>query len=161
MFQYLKEFCIALLLARAAMLLRDRWLWLWSLVFAYVMLDDALGFHERAGTLFAAHGVVGAGLGAKAYDLGQILFFVGAASVCAGVVIALRRFMPAPPLMQPHKALLLLFAGLVFFGVGVDLLHAIVARLGILGLGVVEDGGEMLVMSAIVAYTTGLLRRPG
>lgn len=159
MFQYLKELWIALLLARAAVLLRDRWFWLWSFVFAYVLLDDAMGFHERAGAWFAAQGVIGAAFGAKAKDLGQVLFFAAAASVCAGLVIALRRFMPVPQ-MQPHKALLLLFAGLVFFGVGVDLLHSIVARLGFRGLGVVEDGGEMLVTSVIVAYAAGLVRRP-
>ncbi len=159
MFQYLKEFWIALLLARAAVLRRDRWLWLWSMVFAYVLLDDAMEIHERAGNWLAAHGVVGAGLGAKAKDLGQLLFFVGAAGICASAVVALRRFLPAPP-MQVHNALLLLFAGLVFFGVAVDLLHSIVARLGVRGLGVIEDGGEMLVMSLLAAYASGLVRRP-
>jgi hypothetical protein len=159
MFQYLKEFWIALLLARAAMLRRDRWLWLWSAVFAYVLLDDAASLHERAGNWLAAHGGVGAAYGAEAKDIGQLLFFACAASACAGAVIALRRFMPAPP-MAPHKALLLLFAGLVFFGVGVDLLHSILAPLGVRGLGVIEDGGEMLVMSAVAAYAAGLVRRP-
>lgn len=160
MFQYLKEFWIALLLARAAVLRHDRWLWLWSAVFAYVLVDDAMSFHERVGDWLAAQGVVGAALGAKAKDLGQLLFFVSAASACTGAVIVLRRFMPAPPL-QPHKALLMLFAGLVLFGVGVDLLHSIAMPLGVRGLGVIEDGGEMMVMSLLAAYASGLARRLG
>ena len=48
-FQYIKEFCIALLLLYLAIKRRNLLYLSWSALFGYVLLDDFLKIHERAG----------------------------------------------------------------------------------------------------------------
>ena len=90
--------------------------------------------------------------------LGELVFFaligiIGCVAFAVAVAGDTKRF------TLPNRVLLLLFAVLVFFGVGVDLLHSFAQARGWPGCGVIEDGGEMLAMSAITAYAPALARR--
>lgn len=158
MFQYLKQFWIALMLASAAMRWRDRLLWCWSAAFGYLLLDNALSLHERAGAWLANQGQVAEQFDVPARALGELVFFaligiIGCVAFAVAVAGDTKRF------TLPNRVLLLLFAVLVFFGVGVDLLHSFAQARGWPGCGVIEDGGEMLAMSAITAYAPALARR--
>lgn len=158
MFQYTKEFWIVLLLAATASRSGDRLLWLWSALFAYILCDDAFQFHETMGAWVAQHWQLASWLGTRALDYGELAFL----AVVGLVVACLFGLMVWPgrvKITAANRDLLLLFGLLVFFGVGVDWLHGIADRYGLHGIGMAEDGGEMVATSLIVAYSADLVRR--
>lgn len=160
-FNYLKWLVIIAALGWQA--LRDRWLapGLWALVFALVFADDAFQLHEGLGdTLSGALGVVDGAL-ITAHDLGEILVFasLGTVTVLIALVLILRK---DPASRHMNSTYLMVIIGLGVFGVGIDALHSVISHLtGSSGLatalqqflGMVEDGGEMLVASFATATT--------
>jgi hypothetical protein len=119
-------------------------------VFLVLMLDDSLQLHERFGRLLSTSLT-----GHDEYrNFAQMLFW---AAMAIGFVLFLSRSFPRAPkdVQRSLVPLLVPFAGLVFFGVFVDFLHSftedgtIVAGIFIL----LEDGGELLMISSIAAYT--------
>lgn len=157
-FQYVKEFWIVLLLAGTAARSGDRLLWLWSALFVYVLCDDALRWHETMGAWISDHGQFVALLGTRARDYGELTFFSSVGSVVAGL-LGVMLWRGRDKVTAAHLDLLLLFGLLVFFGVGIDWLHAIADSYGMRGTGLLEDGGEMIAMSLILAYAADLARR--
>jgi hypothetical protein len=155
-FQYLKELCITLLLAWAGLRFRDRWLWLWSALFAYLLLDDRLLLHERSGSWIASQLELGGWFGPHAVHVGELAYmaFLGLTALCAAGLMLARGRRPG----ARNIDLALLFGVLVFFGAGVDFVHAYGDSRGWRGLGLLEDGGEMLAMSLIAAYVAPLPR---
>lgn len=150
-FQYLKLFWASALLA--LLLLRTRVLAFgaWSLLFAYLLLDDAMQLHERFGVWAAGRLDLGPALGLRGQDFGEWL----ASAVVLGTFVVLlgsahlQRNRPGPTVSAPLFGLLLLLG---VFGVMVDALHVAVRSLANTLLVVAEDGGEMLVVSVICWY---------
>lgn len=157
-FQYLKEVSIAVMLGFLASRHRSALFAAWALVFFYLLLDDSLSVHERLGSWLA--GVLGfqAALGLRAVDFGELLVsgVVAGGFVLLIATLALRSTARMRRLCVDYLQLLAL---LVFFGVVVDMLHVIGKDYGLRGLGLLEDGGEMLAMSLITAYTFWQCRR--
>lgn len=159
-YQYLKWFWIVVLLVYISISRRTFGYAVWGLVFTYFLCDDALQIHERVGNRIAWHLTVTPPLGLKFQDLGEL-----AVSAAAGVIllslVAWAYSRGSQAFKKISQDLLLLILALVLFGVVFDMAHSAI-RLGWkveFILGVIEDGGEMLVASLILGYVFGLSAR--
>lgn len=124
----------------------------WAFVFLYVLLDDSLEIHEYLG-YHAGEQLENAGV-AGGKTLGELLVFA---------VLGLIVFIPLFYFFfrSQHRSLkimtqdlFMLFVIMLFFGIGVDVLHDM-AEVGTMingVLGLVEDAGEMMVMSMMAWY---------
>jgi hypothetical protein len=123
-----------------------------ALIFGWVTLDDALMLHERAGVRLAGVMPAHAWLPLRPQDLAE-LFVLGAIGLAvATTLLTLWRFGPTRDRpMLAAAALGLLVLG--FFGVGLDVAHALAPREHWVRatLAVIEDGGEMIVLSGLAA----------
>lgn len=151
-FQCAKLFSVVLLLVSVWRIVRQSVFGAWVVLYAYLLADDALQFHELGGAAIAEILGYSSRFGLRAVDYGELTISAtfGALFTTAIVVSYWRGSASA---RHASQDLALLFAALVFFGVGVDMLHTIAGRgaTGVL-LGVMEDGGELLVISMTVAY---------
>ncbi len=160
-FQYIKELWIASLLALRAMgrspvSRAARGLNLaWGLLFAYLLVDDSVKIHESLGELLAQNSGLSAWLGEgdRANSIGELgVNLMVAALFFGAIALFYRRCTKADRQISANLTRLLL--GLVFFGIGIDLLHGLIGgsyEVRVLW-SILEDGGEMIVMSLIVGY---------
>jgi hypothetical protein len=151
MFQYFKEFSIVLLLAGYARRKRSLLLAAWSLLFVYVLADDAFALHETGGKVVAHHFGFSPMLGLRSGDLGELAVTTLAGSSLL-FLIGLAHSRAAAPLREASVDLLLLLMAFACCAVLFDLLH-IAAPFGVprAAYALLEDGGEMLVMTLILA----------
>ena len=156
MFQYLKEYWIALVCAGLWWRRREGIYASWSLLFFYLLADDALSVHERMGAALAGQLQYLPVLGLRSIDLGEMTFAAVAGVTFLGL-IAVFYFRASQVARAASHDLLLLFAVLVFFGVGVDMVHVLLPGVG---LTMVEDGGELVAMTLIVCYVLRLFNHP-
>lgn len=140
MLNYGQAALCALLLAGLGLRHKEHMFLAWSLVFAFVALDDAARFHERGGLLFAQTFELAPLPGLRARDTGEIIvWFAVALGLLTPLVWSFRR--SGPRERGFGSVFLLLFGCLVGFAVVMDLLHVVTgSRL----LAYMEDGGEML-----------------
>lgn len=157
-FQYIKEFWIAVLLFILAIKSSHIVYFSWSLLFIYLLLDDSLKVHEKLGVYLADYFEFQPMFNLRAQDFGELI-----ASMLFGFLLFM--FIGVSYLISDNKAkkiskyLLVLVMSLAFCGVVVDMLH-IAIPWGELMWALIEDGGEMLVMSVIVWYVFGLRSNP-
>ena len=150
-FQYAKEFVAAIGLATLAWRTRVLVYAAWSALFVYLLLDDWQSIHERGGTLLADIIGLQAVLGLRPQDLGELAVSVAAGGIVLGAIALAHG--AAPEIHRTVSARLLgLLLMLVLFGIGVDMLHSALDHLPVKGFTVLEDGGEMIAMSLILAY---------
>ena len=149
-FQYAKESFISGVLALQAVRSRSATFLLWALLFGYLALDDSLALHERGGAALAAALQLQAAWGLRAIDLGELMV---AATVAFAVMLMLAVIVwrGRPSLRWVSAQLTMLLVLLAVCGVGFDMLHVVAVSHGMPGMGIAEDGGEMAVMSLIVA----------
>jgi hypothetical protein len=164
-FQYLKEITLAVLLIRLSKAPGRQVFFAWGLLFAFLFVDDAFRYHERVGVL-AAHlpflDALAARLEVRAVDLGEMIG-VGPLVLAFLVSIAVYFFRAPTKVRRAVVRLGLLFGGLVFFGGVMDLVDRVAVTRGsnLAGpLSLLEDGGEMMVMSAMLAYAAYLTWLP-
>ena len=158
MFQYGKEFMIVLMLAYVAWRWRSALVLSWCLAFTYILLDDAAQIHERAGAWVASVlGFVPA-LGLRDIDFGELAVSAAAGIVLVGLILVAYLYANRPA-RQVSNVLLAGLAGLVFFGICVDMIPHTISehRLVLKGIAAFEDGGEMIVMSAIIWFAFWLV----
>lgn len=147
-FQYTKEFWIIILML--IMFIKEATLTnlSWLMVFVYVLFDDAISIHENIGHLASNLFALAAELGLRAQDWGELIV-----TGMAGVILltpVLIAFLRASARERMHSMIMgSLLALLAFFGVGIDMLHSL---LGGDNWGVLEDSGEMFVISVILFY---------
>lgn len=152
-FQYLKMTYALLLITLVAIETRSWILSVWLIPFAYLLSDDALQIHERGGEYIAQLFSLQPGLGVRAVDFGEV-----AVSGIAGLIIlpllGIAYWKACAGERWIFHRLLGLIALLALFGIVIDLAH--VAAHSLLGgfdwIAVVEDGGEMVVATLIVAF---------
>lgn len=122
----------------------------WAVGCAYVLVDDAFMLHENVGRAVLAAFPEG---GETVMHMGE-LGFLGAVCVALGTIILLAHRRARPPHRAASTTLMVLFAALAFFGIVVDAVHSFVAPGSTLDapLTVLEDGGEMVVLSVVVAF---------
>lgn len=157
--QYLKEGLSAGLLLAAGWRARGWLLAVWALLFAYLMLDDLLEIHEHLGYAIAVQWDYPAVFGLRPRDLGEVTVSVLVATGFLATIFSVARRSPRP-FRHASQDLTCLLALLGFFGVVVDTAHMAIEGLHLRGLTLLEDGGEMAVMSLIFAYALNLNRRP-
>lgn len=161
-FQYLKYFWASILCVVLAVKSRVWQFLAWALLFIYLLADDSLTLHEQAGTFIAAHLNFTPPWGLRTQDVGELVSALGTALVLfIPLALAFVKGSPRFRLASLHLAQLVLV--LASFGVLVDLLHMTVQsgwRLKFI-LAFVEDGGEMIAASALLAYTYLLCMREG
>jgi hypothetical protein len=153
LYQWLKWFWIIILWVYVAKSRRSFSYVAWGLVFTYFLLDDVLTIHENVGRQIADSLTLTPPLGLRLQDLGELAVWVVAGLILLFFVtwaywrgsVAFRRM---------SWDMLLLVSVLIFFGVVFDMAQ-IAVDLGdnvhfILGL--LDDGGEMVVGSLILWY---------
>jgi len=156
-FQYIKELWIAIVLFAVCWRRREGIYAIWALLFAYLLCDDALTIHERAGSVYASHWQYVPALGLRPQDFGELTYLVAAGSVFLVLITYCYRRCTDDG-RNVSRDLLLLCGLLVFFGSFVDMAHI---ALPVKGLSIVEESGEMIAMSLIVSYVVHLLDRQG
>ena len=157
-FQYMKEYWIVILLLIITYKRKKLIYFSWSLIFLYILLDDSLQLHETMGAALVDLLGLRKMYGLRDDDIGELIF-----SILSGIVLfSFLGFLYIKSEVEAKKIsnnLLVLFFILVFFGVLVDMLGQIFHGEGSIFRGLVnkvftliEDGGEMIVMSVIVWY---------
>ncbi|MBW4465133.1 MAG: hypothetical protein KME07_06790 [Pegethrix bostrychoides GSE-TBD4-15B] len=151
-FQYLKEFWIALALGFLALRYRS---WLYGVLatlFFYILLDDAAKLHEKSGAVISQRFAFSDLWGLQAQDFGELLFYSGVMLVFAGL-IALAYPTGQTAAKRTVRQLIVLLGLFACFAIGADLLHSAI-RIPVLDplLIALEDGGELIAMSIIATY---------
>ena len=152
-FQYVKEFWIVILLVIAAIGC-GKWVFAsWACLFLYLLLDDSLQIHENLGVCLADYLSLEPFLGLRAEDFGEIMASMFFGGLLLLLVLAAYVFSDPRSKLASRRILYLVLC-IAFFGIIVDMVHS--AFPTIPGLAVLEDGGEMIVMSLILWYVFDL-----
>ena len=165
-FQYLKEIVIAIALMRLARTTGHRIFFAWGCLFAFLFLDDSLRYHERAGTFLAGLPLMetlAQRLEVRAVDVAE-LFSVGPLLLAFLGAIAFYFLRERAAVRRAALLLGALLGVLLFFAGVMDLVDRIATTRGsdLAGpLSLLEDGGEMVTMSAILAYVAAIFWHPG
>lgn len=157
-FQYLKELWIAAMLLHLALRCTGRGCWgyvVWSGLFFYLLADDAVSLHEKGGRYFADNfsTIFQPMLGLRAVDFGELVVSAAVGSITLGAVL-LFYWRGNPDFQKASRHLMVLAMFLAIFGVIVDMLHMLFKGSKALyaGMGLLEDGGEMIAMSLLLWY---------
>lgn len=154
-FQYLKWSALAIVLGYRAIVLRSPMHGAWAILFLYLLIDDSQQIHERFGEQIANAWQLHPMFGLRARDFGELIVTAIAAVPLALVIGAAYVFSGRRARIFCRTMVLLLIA-LAFFGVVLDLIDIATPRRWLqLACGVIEDGGEMIVASLMVAYGVG------
>lgn len=125
----------------------------WAVLFFYCLIDDAESLRFVFGQWIVNGLNWGPAFALTAQELGELaaVGIVGVVLVGALTVAFVRNTDRDAAAFSLQLAPWL--AALIFFGVGVDMAHAMAAHMPTLSfwLGVVEDGGEMIVASVLTA----------
>ena len=145
--------CTLLLLATFARTRQPLFL-SFALIFIAIGLDDAFSYHERFGTVLTQQFSLPAIGGLRAQDSGELLaWIIGAVILAPTLLLTLRR--ADPPATATAFVLAACLAGLVFCGVGLDMLHILINNRFV---GYLEDGGEMVCIAAACISTFAIYR---
>ena len=159
-FGYAKLGAGAMLLVLVAAV-RRRWLFAaWAAVLALALVDDSMQVHETAGGRLAERWALPEGvLGLRAQDLGEMAVW-GLLAVLPLLVAAVLHWRSDRRTRRAGTAVAAVVALFAFCGIVLDQLHVI----GASGphaqlLTVLEDGGELVALSLVVALGVALLLR--
>lgn len=154
--EYIKWWWIILMLGCLAWQSRSALLGAWTLLFTYAMCDDAMEIHETVGLKLARRWGFPDAFHLRSQDFGELLVagVAGAALLSLIVICYPRASREARHITQD---LLFLLAGVGFFGIVVDMIDIMPGPGAMMEfLSAVEDGGEMLAVSALCAYVFAL-----
>jgi hypothetical protein len=159
-FQYIKEYWTVLLLGLIALQRRSVLYLSWALLFFYLLLDDSLHIHERLGDLASTKLAFSNLFSMRATELGELVIS-GLVGFFFLVVIAISYHFGNSKFRKISQRLIVLLLALVVFGIALDVVHSLLKLTAInMLIGLLEDGGEMLVMSVIISFVFGLLESP-
>jgi hypothetical protein len=134
----------------------------WAMVFSIVVADDSLMLHERASHYFVGALGIPALPGLRPHESGELLAWAMIGIVLVGILWW--GFARSGRSARIAGAVLALaFAALIFFAIGLDILHVAFAQTGtaLYALfAVLEDGGEMLSIGLACALALLLYRHP-
>lgn len=152
-FQYLKILYIVFLILVLAVETRSWKLAAWILPFTYLLGDDSYQIHEKGGAYIAEALKLQSMWGLRPADFGEATVSLLVALV--SLMILIPAYLRADSTERwVFQRLLLLIMVLAFFGVFIDLVH--VAAMSVLQgfdwIAVLEDGGEMLTITFIIAF---------
>lgn len=156
-FQYCKTAFLAFSLGFLAIYRKSLSYVSWSILFFFTLLDDSLEIHEGLGQAiqntidFSFIPLL------RTRDVGELIVYAGVGSLLLGMLTLSYRKEQDAGIKQISVRLFLLLLGFAFCGVVVDIIHfvfeALSAPQSILRLlTIVEDGGEMIIMSVIAWF---------
>jgi hypothetical protein len=153
-YQYLKFAWILLILGALTWKLRALVYASWFIVFAYLLIDDALLFHEIFGLYAAEKLLINPGFSLRGQDFGELLVTVIAGlTLFIFVAFAYTRSNPDQRLFTRRMTILVLY--LAFFGVLFDSIHEMLRGTILFNVfGTIEDGGELIVASVMSWFVT-------
>jgi hypothetical protein len=147
-FQYAQTTTATALLVLLAVRARALVLLTWAAIMAYVALDDSLQLHERAGVTVGGWLGVTEAVGLAAEELGQLIY-QGSLGLVVVPLLVYSHFRATGPARKISVGLFLLGAAFVGCSIVADNLGLL---LGVQPLNLLEDGGELLVMSVTVWF---------
>lgn len=154
-FQYLKIFWIICLLALLFTRYKASVMLAWIFIFGYMLLDDSLQIHETVGRYLVANLDIQPAFRLRAQDFGELLVTAIAGTFLFSF-LAVTYFKARAYARQVTHRLLALVAAIAFFGIVIDMIHMMVPW-GNTFFAMLEDGGEMLIMSLTLGYCFHLL----
>ena len=153
LYQYVKILAFAILFAAVSAEKRALGYAIFALLSVYLFLDDAFRIHEISGVHVASVLGLEPALGLRAQDFGEVIVTsMAAALFLPAIAFFFLRGDDAFRIACRHIVSLLI--ALVFFGVVVDMIHVgldLGWKVAFL-LGVLEDGGETVVISMLAWY---------
>ena len=153
-YQYIKEFWIFIVLFMLG-LKEKRFIYVaWSGLFLYLLIDDSYALHEKVGNYLTNYINLKPVLNLKPADIGELLASAFFGVLLFGTLFILDLY-SRPVEKFISRQLVLLVLALAFFGVFFDMLHVAI-HWGENIWGIIEDGGEMVVMSIILCYAYDL-----
>lgn len=156
-FQYFKAYWVALMFGWLVLVTREASYLAWAAVFTYFGLDDLLELHEEVGLDLAIRYDFPAILGQRSDDLGEWTVFAVAGAVLL-TVLAFAYYRGSTSFRERSWSMLRFSALLAFFGIVVDAIHILfLETVADDPLGIIEDGGEMIVLSVVCWYVFRLL----
>jgi hypothetical protein len=125
----------------------------WIVVFAFFLGDDAFRVHENLGLIISEIFDLNPPFAMRPRDVGELIVF-GSFGILLSVVLAWAYFRGSVVFRKVSNDLLLFIIPLVFVGVLLDAVHAALdlGRLAYLAFVLIEDGGEMVIMSLALWY---------
>jgi hypothetical protein len=163
LFQYIKQIWLCASLGILWLLTRGRSFVVWALFFFFLLLDDAFEIHERLGLYLGAELGLPALFGLRPDDLGELMVAGSIGFALMAFVIYVMRA-GSDVARRLSADLLSLVIVLALFGVFFDTLHTIayyrapsIAPV----LALIEDGGEMIVVSTLTVYAFDVLYNAG
>lgn len=158
-FQYIKELAVVLLLLSLAVRRRMLLFASYAGLFSYFFADDFFQLHERVGESLANYLQLLPAFGLRAQDFGELAVF-GFFGLMFALLIGLSHFYSDLQTRLFSRQMLFLVFLLAVFGILFDMLeigsaHPVIGPV----LGVLDDGGEMIVMSLITVYVFDISRR--
>ena len=152
-FQYVKELWCSLILLLIAFKERSWLALMWALLFGYFFLDDSIGIHEQTDTWFGDVISFPSVAGVAPADVWQVATSLLVAFFFFVLIYFSYRASSHTRMRSRSPQLLTWVVLLAFFGVGVDAFHSLFrGRSGLdEALGLLEDAGEMVSMSVLLA----------
>lgn len=155
-FQYIKEYWIFLILGvlavRTGVLLYGSW----ALLFFYLLLDDAGEIHEQLGTFVTNQFVIPGMLNLRGQDFGELVV-IGTIGLVFLTLITLTYRLADYTSRKVSKHLIMMMFALAFCGIILDLFHIAASSPSLDPiLMLLEDGGELVIMSFIAGYVISL-----
>ncbi len=155
MYQYVKEFLIVILLFFLSLTRLNILYFGWSNLFIYMLLDDSFQIHEKGGIFLAYKFNFQPIFGFPPDEaLGELIIFIFFGIIFLSIIGA-TYYLSSGYDRKVSKFLIIMVALLAFFGIFIDLISMIFSignRISV----VIEDGGEMFVMSIIAWYVYGI-----
>lgn len=149
-YQYMKYFWIIILLIYIIRSTKSFSYISWIVVFTYFLFDDALEIHENVGRLLVKSFDFYPPLHIRLQDIGELEVFAIVGIILLAIIIW-AKFHGSISFKKRSIDLGIFMVGFVFFGVFFDMLSSIFNGV-VVGLGMIEDGGEMIVMSLTLWY---------
>ena len=163
-YQYVKECWVILLLIWLTVRYSRLSLLSWVSIFTYILADDVFELHERFGSTIARFVGFKSTFGLRAADIGELSFFAIFGILFSMLIIFTYFYNRKDYIFNAvNRRLLLLLGFLALFGAATDAIHSMFAHLSQLwgwprllkiilffSLGLIEDGGEMIIMSIAV-----------
>jgi len=151
-YENLKEFFIAGMAIWVFIRKKELLYACWAGLLTYLFVDDTFQLHERIGAFLGGLIWFHPPLGLRPSDVGELIVSA-VVGTCFLVALALNFRQGTREAKGVSLALFGLLISLAAFGVVVDMVHIVIqSDVWKYRLGLIEDGGEMLVVSSMLAF---------
>jgi hypothetical protein len=124
----------------------------WCLLFSYLLLDDSIEIHETLGLAISNKLALLPAFNLRARDFGELVVSASVGLFFLTFIAIAYRFGDRTS-RKTCKHLIVMLFGLALWGIVVDMIHIAVQAPSLDPLfNMVEDGGEMVVMSLIASF---------